>query len=387
MLWRELGHGEQIDPQIRHLEPMFGEDARLSFRSQVWQGIEWRHDLILVKPSWSAGVEGAYFEITGDDVGRADVDYARDLAEISGVPVVVLFSIPNQPLWEMREDDLIAHTFEKFIESGDQSWPLLVPMVRAANRGLEIARSEFGIEKYVAGGGSKRGWTSWLLAASRPDGLRGIVPIVFDNLGMAQQVHRQIDLWGTPSEQIGDYTRRQLHELAINEEGKELTQIVDPLIHIADSEVPALIINGANDPYWVVDALTHYYCDLPAQSSQVVVPNLPHALGERHFWGPGFARFIQAMLSDQEISVPNFQSSYQTAQSESLVLGGLATTMLARLISGRQHQMISCSPNRNGRNKKAFREVTAEKLFLTKPTKIGLTCSKWNSKTMMASGD
>lgn len=320
MLWRELGHGERIDPQIRQIEPIFGEDARLSFRSQIWQGMEWRHDLILVKPLWSACGEGAYLEITGDDAGQADVDYARDLAEISGVPVVVLFSVPNQPLWDMREDDLIAHTFEKFMESGDQTWPLLVPMVRAANRAMEIARSEFGLDRFVAGGGSKRGWTSWLLAASRPDGLQGIVPIVFDNLGMAQQVYRQIDLWGAPSERIEDYTRRQLHELAINEDGQGLVEIVDPLIHIAACEVPALVINGANDPYWAVDALTHYYRELPSQSSQVVVPNLPHALGERHFWGPGFARFVQSVLSDQEFSVPFFDLAYQTAQSRELEL-------------------------------------------------------------------
>src|SRR5690606_5967674 len=73
-----------------------------------------------------------YLEITGENGGERDDMYGQALAEALRMPVAVLFQIPNQPLYGMVEDDLVAHTFEQFIQTGDPEWPLLVPMVRSA---------------------------------------------------------------------------------------------------------------------------------------------------------------------------------------------------------------------------------------------------------------
>ncbi len=273
----------------------FLEKNHYEIVSQKWGGVEWRHTLKLYEPSWktgySGGCSGGYLEVSGDDAGEVDDSYGQELAEILGLPVAVLFQVPNQPIWDLREDDLIAHTFEQFLETGDLEWPLLVPMVRSVLAAMEALGEIAGIQQFIVGGASKRGWTSWLAAATGDKRIRGIVPIVFDNLKMDRQMIRQTELWGEPSEMVNDYVRRQLHLISESERGEELVNLVDPIRQIHDIHCPALVINGANDAYWAVDALNLYYSDLPGGSAAVVVPNLGHSTGNRLFWGPALNRF------------------------------------------------------------------------------------------------
>ncbi len=44
--------------------------------------------------------------------------------------------------------------------------------------------------------------------------------------------------------------------------------------------MPKLILNGANDPYWTVDALNLYWNDLPGEKYICITPNAGHDLQE-----------------------------------------------------------------------------------------------------------
>lgn len=254
----------------------------IHMQSQVWQGQPWNHAIRVVKPSWTSAAHVCYLEVTGTDAGSPDAEYARALAEASGATVAFLFDIPNQPLWNMTEDDLIAHTFEEYIASGDPEWPLLVPMVRSVIAAIDtlVEWSVGRFTTFVVGGASKRGWTSWLTATLQDNRVKGIVPLVFDNLNMNVQMRRQQELWGEHSPMIQDYTRRRLTELAQEPSGEGLVSLVDPFTNIGEIRCPVLTVNGSNDPYWAVDALKHYYQRLPAGSACQVVPNLGHSIGE-----------------------------------------------------------------------------------------------------------
>lgn len=256
-----------------------GDEFRLT--SQTWQGVEWKHDLVLVRPARLARSNAAILVATGDRSAQ-DLPEAKRLADAAGLPVAVLFNVPNQPLFDgKREDGLIAHTFQRYLETADRSWPLLFPMTRSVIAAMDaLERHSRGsanpLRRFVVAGASKRGWTAWLAGASEDRRIAGIVPQVFDNLNFAKQLPHQLDLWGRYSPMIGDYTSRNLPDSLATPEGQKLAAMVDPYSYRSLVKVPTLMVHGANDPYWAVDALSLYWSDLSQPKWAVIVPNAGH---------------------------------------------------------------------------------------------------------------
>lgn len=270
--------------------------------SPGWQG-EWHHSLILFAPQiapWHQ--DTVILEVTGDDVGAEDDAFAQGMADRTGLLVAHLMQVPNQPIDDRREDDLIAHSFEMFLATGDERSVLLTSMVDSvlsAMGGLQLVLG--GQTKFLVTGASKRGWTSWLAGATQDPRILAIAPRVFDNLRMDQQVRRQIELWGSTSPMIDDYVRRQLHEIAFSAEGADLLALVDPGEYLHKIHVPALVINGANDAYWAPDGLALYADDLPAGSRHLSIPNLGHSNLGQEYWMPSLKAFAHSVLAGNEM--------------------------------------------------------------------------------------
>lgn len=252
----------------------------LDLISGQWKAGEWRHEIHIVEPSRRTNSEVAIIYVTGGDANETDLEEAMAIADRSGLTVAMLFHIPNQPLFEMWEDDLIAHTFERYLDTGDTDWPLLFPMARAVLRAVD-ALGELGYYRFVVTGASKRGWTTWLAGATGDSRIVGIAPMVIDNLNFPAQMAHQIESWGSYSEQIEDYTSRELQESMGSELGRRLTAMMDPLSYVHRIECPILVVNGANDRYWTVDALSLYWNALPPSKRCLIVPNVGHVLGDK----------------------------------------------------------------------------------------------------------
>ncbi|HSF58677.1 MAG TPA: PhoPQ-activated protein PqaA family protein [Candidatus Binatia bacterium] len=257
----------------------------LHFISQSWQENDWEHQLQVYQPRSVAPNATMFLWVTGGSARSAHVSLGLELARKIGAPVAFLYHIPNQPLLEsrLREDDLIAETFVRYLKTKDENWPLLFPMVKSVVKAMDVLQA-FGkkewaesINSFIVSGASKRGWTTWLTAAV-DQRVRAIAPVVIDTLNMRAQMPRQLKAFGAYSSRLAPYTSRGLVPIPETPEGQRLLSMVDPWAYRDKLALPKLIVNGSNDFYWATDALNLYWNDLPGNKWVLYVPNAGHNL-------------------------------------------------------------------------------------------------------------
>lgn len=269
-------------------ETVQGTIYDLHLTSQTWQGLKWEHRLQVYQPKGFEPTETLFLFNTGGGPNAANQLLALEIAKRIGAPVAFLYDIPNQPLFDnKKEDALIAETFCRFLdcEGKDESWPLLFPMAKSVVKSMDALQAfskehwKKPLKSFIISGGSKRGWTTWLTGASDPR-VKAIAPLVIDTLNMAPQMKHQKESFGKYSDMIRDYTERKLVPIPESAAAKKLWEMVDPYFYRDRLTMPKLIVNGANDPYWTVDALNLYWNDLKGDKSVLIVPNAGHSLRE-----------------------------------------------------------------------------------------------------------
>lgn len=281
------------------------EVIELRLHSQTWRGFLWKHRLHVIKPDeadasaeqgllviaggrWRDRYETEVEDVLGEDAALF-VGIARRLRSV----VAVVGQVPFQPLFGLREDELIAHTFEQYLATGDSEWPLLLPMVKAAVNAMDATQAlaseewRIGIERFTVLGGSKRGWTTWLTGAVDARAAT-LVPIVIDVLNFEAHMPHQEAVWGEPSEQIAPYTRRGLDQVLRTDEGAALRRIVDPFSYFERLTQPKLVVIATNDTYFPLDSLNLYWDALPEPKHVLYLPNEGHGVQD-------FARLIPAL--------------------------------------------------------------------------------------------
>lgn len=271
--------------------------VELTLTSQTWRDITWKHQLFVIKPSsvpddcrhallfitggsWRPELERPVQEAALPREASAFAALAQSLR----TPVAVLLQVPHQPILDGKyEDQIIAYTFQRYLETGDSQWPLLLPMVKSAVRGMdavgEVCQQKWSLEidKFTVSGASKRGWTTWLTAAVDPR-VTALAPMVIDMLNMKQQIDHQRATWGKLSHEIDDYSQLKLDQHLDTPRGRRLQAIVDPYQYRQVLQQPKLIMLGTNDDYWPLDALNLYWKDLVGPKYILYVPNNRHGL-------------------------------------------------------------------------------------------------------------
>ena len=358
--------------------------GEIEMTSQTWQGHPWKHSIILQQPSQIKTKGTAILYITGDGPFKGDyVDLALITAS-TGMPTAMLFDIPNQPIYGMKEDDLIAHTFEKYLETKDPNWPLLVPMAKSAIRAMDVIEavtktSANPIHNFVVTGASKRGWTTWFVGASRDKRVKGIAPMVIDNLNVARQMQHQMETWGFYSDEIKDYTNRGLQAKLATPEGKRLAQIIDPYSYRGNIKVPTLIVKGANDPYWTVDALSQYWDDLRQPKWVVTVPNAGHGLGNKIEAVESIGAFARSIAGDFQMPRQRWAIAEQPGDTKDFKVS--LTTSGPALKSVKV--WVAESDTLDFRNSK-YAVVATANITADKPAKVeaNLICPRTQTKNM-----
>ena len=257
----------------------------LQFVSQLWQGKPWQHQLQIYQPAGATPKSTMFLWVTGGAATSGAMALGMELARKIKAPVAFVYHIPNQPLLEgnLREDDLIAETFVRYLKSDDENWPLLFPMVKGAVKAMDVLQA-FGkqewsapIDKFIVAGASKRGWTTWLTAAVDKR-VGAIAPVVIDVLNMGAQMSHQLKALGAYSSQLTAYSSRGLLPIPETPAGRRLLSMVDPWAYRERLTMPKLIVNGTNDFYWATDALNLYWDGIPNDKWVLYIPNAGHNL-------------------------------------------------------------------------------------------------------------
>ena len=294
----------------------------LTMNSQTWRTKEevdrpvWQHWITIAVPKNVKSETGFMFVGGGGNGGKAPDgpdERTQEIARATQTVVAAVHMIPNQPLvfyndgQRRTEDDLVAYTWVKFLETGDPTWPARNPMVKGVVRAMdavtEFMASEDGgkrkVDKYVVAGGSKRGWTTWLVGAVDKR-VVGIVPIVIDILNLEKSMGHHFAAYGFFAPSIVDYVEHKLVQMPTHPRMQELFALVDPYRYRHRLKMPKLVLNAAGDQFFPPDLSRHYFDDLEGEKILRYVPNTDHGLGHSDALDSVVA-FYSMILADKQL--------------------------------------------------------------------------------------
>ncbi len=261
--------------------------------SEVNQPV-WRHWLLIVQPERVSSTTGLLFISGGSNrsdppksVHPAFVGLALSTQSV----VAELRQVPNEPLEftddggrARTEDQIIAYTWDKFLRTNDETWPLRLPMTKSAVRAMDAVTAicaaspaKVKVEKFVVGGGSKRGWATWTTAAV-DDRVVAIMPFVIDVLNMEQAMEHHYRAYGFWAPAIQDYIDAHIMDWIGTPQFKALMNIEDPFTYRARLTMPKYIVNSTGDQYFPPDSWQFYFGALSGEKYLRYVPNTKHDL-------------------------------------------------------------------------------------------------------------
>jgi PhoPQ-activated pathogenicity-related protein len=283
--------------------------AQLRLTSQTWRGEDWRHQVYVLTPSnvdddarhallYLGGGKWRATHELGLPVPPPETVAIAAIAERLRTPVVILSHTLYQPLFDRTGNELIAYSFDQHLSSGEDDWPLLLPMVKAAVRAMDAAQDFLAqdalreIDRFTVVGASKFGWAAWLTGAM-DERVAAIAPLIFNVLNMAEHIPYQREVWGEVSDELKDFEALDLTNQLDQVAGQRLLRIVDPYHYRRLLTQPKFVIVGSNDPYWPIDATDLYWDDLRGPKHLLIVPNAGHSVSSML----RYAKFIRGLVA------------------------------------------------------------------------------------------
>jgi len=279
----------------------------LNVTSQKWMSEAevsraiWQHQVFIYIPKLAniefrkGDIEGAIVYLGG---GFNHKSYGVDDLLVTGSNltqqiVIEIKQIPNQRMTitgdgdtQYEEDYLISLTFEKFLDTGNEEWPVHLPMVKSVVKGIDAAfeyLDDIGysaLNKVSLIGDSKRGWTAWL-AGAVDDRVVAILPAVIDVLDIAESLEQQWESVGYYSPILATYFEKNLPCRFKTPEGKSLLEFVDPIYYQDRLKgKKKYLLNGSGDHFFSNTNATHYWDKVSEPKHLRYVPNSGHGATE-----------------------------------------------------------------------------------------------------------
>ncbi|MBI5280209.1 MAG: PhoPQ-activated pathogenicity-related family protein [Candidatus Solibacter usitatus] len=273
---------------------------------------EWKHWVTVVKPDVVES-DVALLMIGGGNNNNAAPDKAdafiASMALKTKTVTVELRMIPNQALsffGEQRkrtEDSIIAFTWKKYLETGEERWPARLPMTKGAVRAMDATEgflaSEQGgrtkVARWVVTGGSKRGWTTWT-AGIVDKRVIAIMPVVIDMLNMEPSFTHHWRAYGFWAPSVGDYVEHGVMDWVGTKQFHDLMKIVEPYQYRERLTIPKYIVNSSGDQFFLPDSSQFYFKDLVGEKYLRYVPNTDHGVTRRSDAGESLAVYYESIV-------------------------------------------------------------------------------------------
>lgn len=272
----------------------------------------WKHWLTVIRPEKVSRETALLFIGGGSNEKPAPEKPEAQLLHIAKVTesvVVELKGVPSEPLLftgesnTRTEDEIIAYTWDKYLRTGDEKWPLRLPMTKAAVRAMDTVTAycsspEGGgkkVDKFFVSGASKRGWTTWSTAAADKRVI-AIAPIVIDVLNVGETLKNHWNAYGFWAPAVGAYSDMKLMDWYGQPEFDKLMKIEDPWEYRSRYTLPKFMINATGDQFFPPDSSKLYFSGLPGVKYLRYVPNADHGLKGSDAWF-SLLSFYEAILN------------------------------------------------------------------------------------------
>ena len=276
----------------------------LELTSQTWRTEAevdrpvWKHWLTVVKPEKLTTSKGLLFIGGGSNREPMPTTISARLSLFaleSHSVVAELGMVPNQPLFfadskdkGRSEDDLIAYSRVKQMATKDNEWLVRLAMVKSGVRAMDAVQaflaSEAGgrvkVDEFVVSGGSKRGWTTWLVAAVDKR-VVAIMPTVIDALNSEAITRHHYQAYGFFSPALKDYVNHKLLPDKIGTpEYQAILAIEDPYNYRQRDrlKIPKYLVNASGDQFFLPDNSQFYFPALQGEKYLRYTPNAKHDL-------------------------------------------------------------------------------------------------------------
>ncbi|MCX6611591.1 MAG: PhoPQ-activated pathogenicity-related family protein [Acidobacteria bacterium] len=273
--------------------------SSIEMTSQTWRSAkevdkpEWKHFINIYKPANAKpGIALLWVDGGNNRGGKPNPSPLMiAIAKDSGMIAAELRQIPSEPLLfagetkTRSEDGIIAYTWDKYLRGGDDQWPLRLPMTKAGVRAMDTVTAflktkeggELNIDRFIVGGASKRGWTTWTIGAVDKRVI-AIAPMVIDLLNMVPSFIHHYRAYGFWAPAIKDYTDMNIMGWLGTKQFKNLMKIEEPYEYRDRLTMPKLIINSAGDDFFLPDSSQFYYNKLQGEKHIRYMPNTRHNL-------------------------------------------------------------------------------------------------------------
>jgi len=275
----------------------------------------------------------AYMYIDGGGItsgipGREDgrVNITRQIAHYTGYFGAFVLQVPNQGVVfandpdqvSRTEDRFIAWTWKTFMETDNPNPEMVArfPMTKAGVQALDCInqfvlsrRPQNNITQFGVGGGSKRGWTAWSVAATDRRVI-AVTPMVMSLLNFESTLQAHYRNLGGWTWVFNDYWELNLtqhfhDEKAINH--------VDGLWNYEDmfryrerlALIPKLLVSGTGDEFFLVTDSHNWWNQMGGPKWILMNQNAEHSLVPWHRKiGETVGAWLMLLLEDNLPNVP-----------------------------------------------------------------------------------